>query len=251
MPSFEQGITLATDAHSARLATIGVLRSFSFVRAPDQPSKWVYDFGNFVLHAVEAWDFRHGGETVMLSGVLSNERSIREVEYFVPPVVESKELLAALVAYALDGGSTVEFVPARPTAWLELGRRNRHLLPWMRAAVTRKSAPSCAVQRSWARALMRDLTQALASAPGDSLTSFAFDGEVLMVRCGAFVRAVAAAGSAWPEPCSVRCADLTPLPSRFIRDPVSFLAGDRWLVIGRRSFRRATPAITTTEALRP
>lgn len=73
-----------------------------------------------------------GRGRVHLMGVTNDARTLTEINYAMPSLVESDDVAVALVAYALRR-LRVKNVPE----WLERGKSVQHLLPWNKAALSR------------------------------------------------------------------------------------------------------------------
>jgi hypothetical protein len=119
----------------SRVSTWAMLRALGFSEdqtvISDLRPGLSFDFGNLKLSAgrmVNHWFV----PVIVLSGVMSTNRNISSVEAELPVEVESIEQGMAFVAWSLDNATHGQFQPAITPSWLETGRRNRHLLPWVR-----------------------------------------------------------------------------------------------------------------------
>ncbi|MDN5849402.1 MAG: hypothetical protein L0H63_07125 [Nitrococcus sp.] len=69
---------------------------------------------------------------VHLMVVMNNGRTLSDIEYAMPSLVDSDDVAFALVAYALRRLNFTN-VPV----WLERGKKAQHLLPWNKAALAK------------------------------------------------------------------------------------------------------------------
>jgi len=76
-----------------------------------------YDFGNFELTAGEYSNLSRK-RTFNFSGVMSDRRTLRQVDFSMPIIVESAVQAIAWIVF----GVGVRFTPATPTAWFEEGK---------------------------------------------------------------------------------------------------------------------------------
>ena len=169
------------------------------------------------------------GEIVLLTGVVASDRSISMIESEMPRKLESVEQGAAWVAWCLDQRKykTEEHVP-----WIELGRMNRHLLPWERQRAAYEARPHCLVSRDWARLALRKLRVALRSIGETDPVDFSFDGEVLRIRCGERLIAMPASGKAWEGDYRLFAGMLAPLPKRLMFEYISVAVWESALSLG-------------------
>jgi hypothetical protein len=175
-------------SHQPTIATWDVLRDLGF--PPDDNVVFTdihpglsFDFGNFKLSAV-AIVSPYSGEIVLFSGILRTLRTLAEIEFELPRRVESLKQCAAWIVWNLDqhfGGRT--FSPARQVNWIDEGRQNRRLLPWVISRAEYEARPQCIIQRDWLRLALKTLGEHLASLPDRSIIVFSFDGSVFSIRC--------------------------------------------------------------------
>ena len=113
---------------------------------------------------------------------MTTTRTIAEVECEMPEEVESPEQGVAWITWCLDEHAPGRlFVPAWDVPWLAIGRQYKHLLPWERQRAAYAARPQCSVRRDFAAWGLRYLAQLLAEADEDTLVTFSFDGEVLLI----------------------------------------------------------------------
>ena len=213
------------------VATWDLLSTLGFVTGEKCTSgdDWtrVFEFGNFELEAVESITWANY-PVVCFGGVLSTSRTLALVEFDLPDQVESKEQLAAFIVYYLDkAGHKEVFVPARAVSWLELGRKNQHLLPWEQERLKRereqelyRARPHCLVARKWMRLALNTMAQHLDEMSGTDLVQIGFKEGLLTVRLGTTSIPLAATGDCWESDYSISVSDLQVLPKRLMNDPV-------------------------------
>jgi hypothetical protein len=155
------------------------------------------DFGNFKLSAV-AVTSPYSGEIVSFSGILATPRTLAEIHFELPRRMESLKQCAAWIVWNLDQHSGCgPFRPARHVGWIDEGRQNRRLLPWVLSSAEYEARPQCTVQRDWLRLALKTLGQHVASLPDNAIVVFSFDGSVFSIRCDKRVIAFPADGRPW------------------------------------------------------
>jgi hypothetical protein len=188
--------------NEATIATWNLLRSLGFQPDPgldysDIRPGLSLDFGNFKLSAV-AVTSPYSGEIVSFSGVLATPGALAQLQFELPRRVESLKQCAAWIVWNLDQQSDRRlFSPARHVGWIEEGRQNRRLLPWVMSQAEFDARPQCTVQRDWLRLALKNLREQLASLPEDATVDFGFDGAIFSVRCGTKVIAFPGEGLPW------------------------------------------------------
>lgn len=117
------------------MKTIDLLKSLGFREDAQAvgftPGCLSFDFGNLQISAVEGIN-RRFVDVVNLIGKTSSPRSWMFIEQELPTEFESYEQGVAWITWCLDGGGTDRFEPLKPVNWLETGRKNFNLLPWLR-----------------------------------------------------------------------------------------------------------------------
>jgi hypothetical protein len=193
----------------------------------EDQSDWMhsfcYSFGNFKLNALRCTN-RWFVDIVLLSGVMTDGRSLADVHGELRLKEESRERVLAHVAWTLDQSAGGTFVPLTPTPWLEEGRAHQDLLPWVRErreyeeqqAIFR-ARPHCIVAREWMRLGIKTLRAFAETADTDQLVIVAFDGSALSFRAPALACIMAAEGQAWVESVSVRADAFAETPRRLKR----------------------------------
>lgn len=167
---------------------------------------------------------------VWFNGYYNHGRSMGELDFKLPPAVESLDQLKALLAYNLHHAIT-EAVPR----WLAEGRELNHLLPWVREHAAFAERDHCTVARNWLKLALRELQRTLPAQLPAGLVSFKFDGTVLQI-VGATPIAMHAKGAPWRETYEVRAGDLASLPCRLMRDYIEVSAWEGYLTIANRRY---------------
>lgn len=171
----------------ATIATFDALRELGFqpdytVVYSDVKPGLSFDFGNFKLSASCLLNLRVV-EVVLFTGILRTPRTLAQVEFELPRRVISREQCAAWIVWNLDqSASGRRFQPLRHVGWMEEGRQNQRLLPWVAEMAAYKSRPSCTVRRDWLRLALKTLGEHLSSLPDSAAVVFSFDGSVLSIR---------------------------------------------------------------------
>jgi hypothetical protein len=156
-----------------------------------------FDFGNFKLSASCVLNLRFV-EVVLFSGILATRDTLAEIEFELPRQVKSRGQCAAWIVWNLDQHCDHGlFTPARPVRWLDEGRQNRRLLPWVMSMAEYDARPRCMIRRDWLRLALKTLGEQIASEPDDAAIVFTFDGNVLSIRCDHKVIALPGEGLPW------------------------------------------------------
>src|SRR5437879_3266775 len=195
-----------------------------------------FDFGNFTLRASCCLSPRFV-EIVFFTGVLSTARSLAEVLFEMPRKVNSLKQCAAWIVWNLDQLSDDGvFSPARYVSWIEEGRENRTLLPWIKRRGAYNSRPACIVRRDWLRLALKTLGEQVSSLPDSAAVLFSFDGSMLFIRCEGKVVALPGEGPPWAVRFSVEAGHLRRLPKRLMRDCIDVSIWESRLTIASHSY---------------
>jgi hypothetical protein len=190
-----------------------------------------FDFGDFKVEA--KWQLnRRFANIVLISGIFSDERILAMIEGELPLHVESIEQGKAFVTWSLDNAIGSHFENRTVPEWLVEGRAHFHLLPWEREAASYAARPQCLIRREWARVGLKELSQHLATVEGTKGVYFSFDGEVLRIRCGESLIAMAARGEKWTSTYSIEARELRSLPRRLMRPFVEVSIWKSGITIG-------------------
>lgn len=225
----------------SRISTYELLASLGFVKdervISDPPGGLSFDFGNILLTASFLQSITEGPQ-VVLNGLITTKRTVTEVLYHLPHEIDSREMGIALIVYCLDshteGGV---FLSKRPVEWLEIGRTNKHLLPWERERVAYEARPHCLVRRDYARVMLRHFRGILESVAGESVVTFGFDGEVFSAWIAGERLAVPANGEPWSERFTIASSHLRRLPKRLMHEEIVFDVWNESLGIGSWRYR--------------
>jgi hypothetical protein len=120
----------------------------------------------------------------------------------------------------------------RQVGWIEEGRKNQKLLPWVAEMAAYGSRPRCTVRRDWLRLALKTLSQYLAASADPTPVSFSFDGSVLSIRCDGRVVAFPADGLTWIVHFTVQGGKLRRVPKRFMHEHIEVSIWESRLKIG-------------------
>jgi len=188
--------------HQATIATWDVLRDLGFqpddtVVYSDVHPGLSFDFGDFKLSASCVTNLSVM-EVVLFTGIWATPRTLTMIEFELPRRVISRGQLRAWIVWQLDQYSDQRlFKPARHVGWIEEGRQNRRLLPWVMSQAEFDARPQCTVQRHWLRLARKNLREYLGSLPDNAIVVFTFDGAVFSIRCDTKLIVFPGEGSPW------------------------------------------------------
>jgi len=195
-----------------------------------------FNFGNLTLRASSCLNLRCV-EVVLFTGVLSSPDSLAEVFFEMPRKIRSLKQCAAWIVWNLDQHSDHRvFLPARYVGWMEEGRENQKILPWVKAMAEFNSRPQCIVQRDRFRLALRSLGELLSSLPENADLVFSFDGSVLSIRCDKKVLALPGEGLPWAVRFKVEAKTLRRLPKRLTREQIGVSIWESRLTLGNYSY---------------
>lgn len=201
-----------------------------------------YDFGNFKLSALRCTNPSFV-EIVLLTGVMRGRGSLAEVHGEIGVLEASRQVVLAHVAWTLDRAAGGIFRPGVPADWLEEGRTNIHLLPWIRRQLEYRefqkkyqARPHCYVDRKWMRTAVSTLRDYAQADPGEKTIAVMFDGRTLAFEAPDLRCNVAASGDAWPEAVTVRAIELREFQKRFKGAVVVVSAWNGHLEIGNVTY---------------
>ena len=190
-----------------------------------------FNFGNLTLRACSCLNLRYV-EVVLCSGVLSTPGALGEIFFELPRRVKSRKQCAAWIVWNLDQASDGrQFQPGRFISWIEEGRQNQTLLPWVINSGAYNSRPSCTVQRDWMQLAINTLREHLSCLPDNVPVVFYFDGSVLSIRCEGQIIALAGQGLPWAVRFSTKAGEFRRLPRRFKREHVELSIWESKLTI--------------------
>ena len=169
-------------------------------------------------------------EIVLFTGVLSTPETLGDVQFEMPQQIMSTKQCAAWIVWHLDQYS--EFQAIQHVGWVEEGRANRKLLPWVRELAEYNARPSCVVERKWLRLALKKLAEHLTLLADDVDVVFGFDGSVLSIRCDGKVIALGGEGPPWTVRFRVAANALRRLPKRLMRDHVGLSIWESRLTLG-------------------
>jgi hypothetical protein len=224
----------------AAVSTMDSLRCLGFQPDPkvisDEYPGLTLDFGNLTLRASSCLNLRCV-EVVLFTGVLSTPRSLAEVLFEMPRRVKSIKQCASWIVWSLDQHADNRvFKPARHVGWVEEGRTNQRLLPWVMSMAEYNARPQCIVQRDWFRLALKSLGEHLSSSPENAGVVFSFDGSVLSIRCNQKVLALSGEGLPWTVRFKVEARTLRHLPKRLTRDHIGVSIWESRLTLGNYSY---------------
>ena len=190
------------------------------------------DFGGFKLSASCVTNERLV-EVVMFGGVLATKNSVAMVNFEMPRRVTSREQCAAWIVWNLDSDAPGKiFIPAHDVAWLNEGRQNQSLLPWVAELEKYGARPMCIVQRNWLKLALNELAEILSMFGDETPVEFSFCDAVLTIRCADKVVALSGQGEPWPEHYRIPAGKLRELPKRLMNDSLEVSIWNGHLTIG-------------------
>jgi hypothetical protein len=195
-----------------------------------------FDFGNLTLRASSCLNLRCV-EIVFFTGVLSTPRSLADVQFEMPRRLKSIKQCAALIVWSLDQHADQRvFTPSRHVGWIEEGRANRRLLPWVMSMAEYNARPQCVVQRDWLRLALKTLGEYLVSLSDNACIVFSFDGSVLAIRVNKKVIALPGEGSPWAVCFRVEAGTLRRLPTRLMREDINVSIWESHIALGNYTY---------------
>ena len=224
----------------ATIPTMESLRCLGFQSDPTIVSDGCpglsFDFGNLTLRASSCINLRCV-EIVFFTGVLSTPRSLAEVQFEMPRRLKSIKQCAALIVWSLDQHADKRvFKPAWHVGWIEEGRENRRLLPWVMSMAEYNARPQCIVRRDWLRLALKTLGTYLAPLSDSAGIVFRFDGSVLSIRLNKKVIALPGEGSPWAVCFRVEARTLRQLPKRFMREDIEVSIWESRITLGNCTY---------------
>jgi hypothetical protein len=240
-----------TPETGSAVKTTDLLRNLGFVEdqslISDPMPGLSFNFRSFKLSAICGTN-RHFTPVVLFTGFMVTDRTMGEVEFELPPEVESGEQGKSWITWGLDNEFGGRFQPVGAPAWLAEGRQYFDLLPWNRERAAYNARPHCSVDREWARVAIKTVGQHLTKVDDATPVIFGFDGKVLTITCGEGICPLPAQGSPWKEQYSIRAGELSRLPTR-LRYNVEFSIWDGMLGIGNRHYKSILTVNSTAERL--
>jgi len=234
----------------ATIPTWHILRSLGFqpdsnVISDGEPGL-SFDFGNLKLSASWVISPRSVAEVVFFTGSLSTPRAMAEIGFELPRRMKSAKQCAAWIVWNLDRYCNGALKQTCHIDWVEEGRQNRSLLPWVRSMAEYESRPQCTVQRDWFRLALRTLSQQLSSLPDHAPIMFRFDGSLLFIRCGDKVIALPGEGVPWAVRFRVAAGTLRRLPRRLRLETVPVSIWESRISLGLWTFEGTLEQFGTT-----
>jgi hypothetical protein len=238
----------------ATVFTMDSLRCLGFQPDPTVVSEGgpglSFDFGNLTVHASCCRNLR-AAEIVFFTGVLSTPRSLAEVLFEMPRRVKSIKQCAAWIVWSLDQHANHRvFRPARHVGWVDEGRKNQRLLPWVMSMAEYNARPECIVQRDWLRLALRTLGEHLPSLSGRASIVFSFDGSVLSIRFDKKVIAFPGEGSPWAVRFRVEARTLRRLPKRLLCERIGVSIWESHITLGSYTYAGTIEGFGTTDPSR-
>lgn len=203
---------------TSSIETIEALKQLGFV--PDADGfNLAYDFGNFKLKAFQSVN-RMLVKVVFVTGVYYDGRIVSDVQIQMPLHVASIELCAAFIASGIERQISKNFTPLIQTDWLETGRNNFDLLPWVKELKRYNERPKCSVGRDWLKLALRDLRLLLEELPENILLSLTFQNGIFSIRSPLKVIAFPATGEDWKEDYKIESQKLARFPKRLAQSEI-------------------------------
>jgi hypothetical protein len=235
----------------AIILTMDLLRSLGFQpgsqsHISDEYPGLSFDFGNLTLRASSCLNLRCV-EIVLFTGVLSTPLSLADVQFEMPRRLKSIKQCAALIVWSLDQHADQRvFKPSRHVGWIEEGRENRRLLPWVMSMAEYNARPQCVVQRDWLRLALKTLGEYLASLSDNAGIVFSFDGSVLSIRVDKKVIALPGEGSPWTVRFRVEARTLRHLPKRLMHERTGVSIWESRITLGNYRYTGTLEEFGTT-----
>lgn len=140
------------------------------------------------------------------------------------------------------------FKPDRHIDWVEEGRQNKSLLPWVRSIAEYNMRPQCFVRRNWLRLALKTLGEQVSSLSDQAAVVFSFDGSVLYIRCDNKVIALPGGGVPWTVRFRVEAKTLRRLPKRLRREIVWVSIWRSHISLGTWTYEGTLEQSGTTQA---
>ncbi len=209
-----------------------------------------FDFGNLTLRASSCLNLRCV-EIVLFTGTLLTPRCLAEVLFEMPRRVKSIKQCASWIVWSLDRHANHRvFKPARHVGWVEDGRKNQRLLPWVMSMAEYNARPRCIVQRDWLRLALRTMGEYLAALSDDASIVFSFDGSVLSIRLDKKVIALPGDGSRWTVRFRVEARTLRRLPKRLMGEVIDVSIWESRITLGNCTYAGILEEFGTTDSSR-
>jgi hypothetical protein len=187
-------------------------------------------------------------EIVLFTGVLKTPRSLGQVHFEMPRRIATIKKCAAWIVWNLDQFS--EFRANHHIAWVEEGRKNQRLLPWVMSMAEYNARPQCIVQRDWLRLALKALGEYLAALSDNASIVFSFDGSVLSIRFEKKVIALAGEGSPWTVSFRVEARALRRLPKRLVGEVIGVSIWESRITVGNCTYAGTLEEFGTTDPSR-
>jgi hypothetical protein len=200
-----------------------------------------YHFGDFKL-CVSQCTNQQFCKVILFTCCIVTKRTMAEINFEMPLQIQLPEICAAWITWHLD---KAEEIPANLAPWLDLGRQNRHLLPWEiereRLLKAYENRLHCSIHRDWLKLALRSLAAILAECTDNERVNVSFDGRILTINCAGKHVIVGAEGSAWPGVFTISASNLRPLPKRLMSEHVEVSIMCDNLDIDRRRYSGVLP----------
>lgn len=189
-----------------------------------------YDFGNLTLSARHTMN-RHFAEIISVSGIYVSPRTVAEVEIQLPLRVASLQQCAAFIAWGINKQISRNFAPLVPTGWLEEGRNNFDLLPWIKKQKLYDERPRCTVERDWLKLALRDMRSLLPRLDEKESLSFTFQNEIFSIRTPLKLLALPATGQEWNLRYEITAGNFREFPKRLNKNQIEVSVWDNHLCL--------------------
>jgi hypothetical protein len=237
-------------SHETTIPTMDALRSLGFQHDPrvisDEYPGLSFDFGDLALRASSCLNLRCV-EVILFTGVLSTQCGLAEVHFEMPRQIKSLKQCAAWIVWSLDRHCDHRvFRPVQEVDWIEEGRRNQRLLPWVMSMAEFNARPQCTVRRDWLRLALKTLSEYLTALSDNAGIVFSFDGSVLSIRCDKKVIALPGDGSPWAVNFRVEARTLRYLPKRLMRENIGVSIWESRITLGNYKYEGTIEGFGTT-----
>ncbi len=231
----------ARESQEHGVDTMQALESLGFSRelAVNTHADMAINMGEFVLTALFCLTSRFRYE-IIFSGHHITSRIATMVEFEMPVLLDSDEVAIAWLTWMLETYFKNRIEILTPFEWLEVGRQNFHLLPWVKKRIAYdlreseyQASPRCCTCRTDTRTIVRTISNKIKDQGHEFVIRLRFDGEVLKIDTPEIFLAIPAQGEAWKNNFQISASAFLNVPRRFLRDYVEWAIFEERLHLNR------------------